>query len=60
MLNVVSAGELEDLPGIGPVIAERIVEYRQQKGGFGSLDELKQIKGIGDRLYEKILPYLKL
>lgn len=59
-LNVVSAGELEDLPGVGPVIAERIVVYRQQKGKFGSLDELKEIKGIGDKLYEKILPYLKL
>jgi len=59
-LNVVSAGELEDLPGIGPVIAQRIVAYRQQKGGFGSLNELREIKGIGDKLYEKIIPYLKL
>ena len=59
-LNAVSAVELEDLPGIGPVIAQRIVAYRQQKGRFSSLDELKEIKGIGDRLYEKIIPYLRL
>jgi competence protein ComEA len=59
-LNMVSARELEDLPGIGPVIARRIIEYRQQRGGFGSLNELKEIKGIGDKLYERILPHLKL
>jgi len=59
-LNMVSDRELEDLPGIGPVIARRIIECRQQRGGFGSLEELKEVKGIGDKLYERILPYLKL
>jgi competence protein ComEA len=59
-LNSIGAAELCDLPGIGPVLAERIVDYREQKGAFKSLDELKKVKGIGDKLYSKVLPYLKL
>jgi competence ComEA-like helix-hairpin-helix protein len=59
-LNSVSAIDLEDLPGVGPVLAERIVEYREQNEGYGSLEELKAVKGIGDKLYEKISPFLKL
>ncbi len=59
-LNSVGAIELEDLPGVGPVLAERIVEYREQNEGFRSLEELKRVKGIGDKLYQKIFPFLKL
>jgi comEA protein len=59
-LNAVSAEELCDLPGIGPVLAERIIRYREQRGRFESLDELKMVKGIGDKLYNKISPYVKL
>jgi competence ComEA-like helix-hairpin-helix protein len=59
-LNSVSAIELEDLPGVGPVLAERIVEYREQNEGFRSLEELKRVKGIGDKLYQKIFPFVKL
>lgn len=59
-LNAVSAEELCDLPGIGPVLAERIIRYREQRGRFESLDELRRVKGIGDKLYNKISPYVKL
>lgn len=59
-LNRVSAEELCDIPGIGPVLAERIIRYREQRGRFESLDELKRVKGIGDKLYNKISPYVKL
>lgn len=59
-LNAAHTGEFEDLPGIGPVLAERIVDYREKEGGYESLDELKKVKGIGDNLYQKILPYLRL
>ncbi|UCG29185.1 MAG: helix-hairpin-helix domain-containing protein [candidate division WOR-3 bacterium] len=59
-LNAVGTGELEDLPGIGRVLARRIVAYRNQIGEFKSLDELKEVKGIGDKLYERISPYLEL
>jgi competence protein ComEA len=59
-LNTVSATELEDLPGIGPVLANRIVQYREQHNGFRSLEELKRVKGIGDNLYQKIASFLQL
>jgi competence protein ComEA len=59
-VNASSMADLGDLPGIGPVLAERIVTYRKQRGGFRSLEELKEVKGIGDKLFEKILPYVKL
>jgi competence ComEA-like helix-hairpin-helix protein len=59
-INTVSAAELEDLPGIGPVLAERIVQHRNQKGRFGTLEELQEVKGIGAKLYARICPYIKL
>jgi comEA protein len=59
-LNAASAEELCDLPGIGPVLADRIIRYRNQSGGFRTLDELKRVKGIGDKIYNKIFPYVKL
>lgn len=59
-INDVGENELESLPGIGPVLARRIIDYRNRVGGYKSLEELKQVKGIGDKLYLKISPYLKL
>jgi comEA protein len=59
-LNHAHADELEMLPGVGPVLARRIVEYREKKGCFRTLEELKRVKGIGDRLFEKIEGHIKL
>lgn len=59
-LNTANAKELELLPGIGPVLAERIVAYRQEHGPFKSLDELLAIKGIGPKTLEKFRSYLRL
>ena len=59
-INIASNSDLDDLPGIGPVLAERIIRYREQKGRFHSVEELKEVKGIGDKLYAEILPYVKL
>jgi len=59
-LNRAEVHELEDLPGIGSVLARRILDHREQVGGFDSLGQLRDVKGIGDRLYQKILPYIKL
>jgi len=50
-INTASKSMLEDLPGIGPVYAERIVAYRQECGGFKSKEELMEIKGIGEKTY---------
>ena len=53
-INKASAEELQGVRGIGPSLAERIVQYRQTNGGFKSLDQLKEVRGIGDLKFEKI------
>lgn len=53
-LNTATAAELDTLPSIGPVLAERILSFRQKKGGFTSVSELRDIEGIGPKKYEGI------
>ncbi len=52
-INQASEEELQELQGIGPVLAKRIVEYRQANGSFERLDDLKNVTGIGDKTFEK-------
>jgi len=53
-INTATAAELETLPGIGPVLAGRIVEYRTRHGSFQRLEELLQVEGIGPRLLQRL------
>jgi competence protein ComEA len=53
-INTASVAELEALPGIGPAKATAIVKYREEKGNFKSVQDLKNVQGISDKLYEKI------
>jgi len=53
-LNSASVDQLDALPGVGPVLAQRIVTWRQQHGGFHSVDELEQVPGIGARKFEDL------
>lgn len=53
-LNRADAAQLEELPGVGPVLAERIVEWRTENGGFTSVDDLAQVRGIGPSLLEQV------
>jgi comEA protein len=57
-LNAAAEAELVRLPGIGPVMAKRIVEYRQMHGPFKRLEDLRQVKGIGAKTYAKLAPLL--
>lgn len=57
-LNHASAAELKELPGVGPVLAGRIVSYRNEHGPFKTVDELDQVKGVGPKLLEKLRPLL--
>ena len=53
-LSQASEAQLETLDGIGPALAGRIIQYRQQHGGFRSLDELKEVSGIGDKRFQAL------
>ncbi len=57
-LNSAGAPDLDALPGIGPALAQRIVDYRQQHGPFQKIDDLINVSGIGPNLLEKIKPHL--
>ncbi len=53
-LNTADEKTLETLPGVGPAMAKRIVDYRKEKGGFSSIEQLKEVKGIGDAIFHKL------
>jgi competence protein ComEA len=55
-LNAADAAALDDLPGIGPVLAQRIVDWRTEHGRFTSVDELGEVSGIGEKLLSQIRP----
>lgn len=53
-INSASPEQLDTLPGIGPAYAERIIAYREEHGGFSSIEELQDIAGIGPKTYERL------
>jgi competence protein ComEA len=55
-LNTATKEDLVALPGIGPAKAQAILDYRAQHGGFKSVEELKDVKGIGAKRFEKLKP----
>jgi len=59
-INSGSQTELEELPGVGPVTAQAIVEYRSENGAFTSVEQLLEVSGIGDATLAKIAPFVTL
>jgi len=53
-INTASLEDLDTLNGVGPSIAQRIIDYRTENGGFKSVEEIKLVPGIGDKMFEKI------
>ncbi len=59
-LNIASAEDFERLPGIGPHLAGRIVEFRLKNGPFDRVEELEKVKGIGKKTLEKLKPFVRV
>jgi competence protein ComEA len=59
-LNHADRAELEQVPGIGPTLAKEIEAHRSKKGPFKSVDELRQVKGVGPVTLDKVRPYLRV
>lgn len=56
-INTATAAELDLLPGIGPALAGRIIEYREANGPYSRLDDLDEVSGIGPKTIAKLVPY---
>ena len=57
-LNSATQAQLETLPGVGAATAKRIIEYRQKSGSFKKIEELMNVKGIGEKAFLKLKPYI--
>jgi comEA protein len=57
-INSATVNQLQMLPGIGPVLAQSIIQYRQNNGSFASVDELLSVPGIGEKRLNEIIDYI--
>jgi competence protein ComEA len=53
-LNTATLADLDTLPGVGPVLAQRILDHREQQGGFKAVTDLRKVDGIGSSRYEQL------
>jgi competence protein ComEA len=59
-LNTATETELETLPGVGPALAKRIVEFRREKGGFRRMEELLAVPGVSEKKWQTLKQYLRV
>ncbi|MEQ8186966.1 MAG: helix-hairpin-helix domain-containing protein [Candidatus Eremiobacterota bacterium] len=59
-INEATLADLDSIPGIGPVIAQRIIEHRNSSGNFKRVEDIKEVKGIGEKTFEKIKDYIEV
>ncbi|MDA0563991.1 ComEA family DNA-binding protein [Streptomonospora sp. S1-112] len=59
-LNTATADQLQQLPGVGPVLAERIIAFRTQNGGFTAVEQLQDVSGIGEKRYAELSPLVQV
>jgi competence protein ComEA len=59
-INKAGAGELMTIPGIGKVMAQRIIDFRKEHGPFNRVEDLLKVKGIGEKSLDKLRPYVKV
>ncbi len=57
-LNQATVSDLEALPGIGPRLAQRVIEHRDERGPFRTVEDLRQVRGIGRKKFDRLRPYV--
>lgn len=59
-INKASSEDLQQIKGVGPALAEKIISYREQNGKFKNIEELKNVSGIGEKKYETLVEYVTI
>lgn len=59
-INTADSSDFTTLPGIGPVLSRRIVRFREMKGSFQSIDDLRKVYGLSDSVYHQLLPFCRI